>query len=149
MFTHEITDLLSRASFCPDGDGLRHCQNIIAALRGPDFTLDLREIVFMPAVSNQHDFLTVVRDNECWRAKPNEKLLKWYTTARIRFIVTPSYCGAVNHTPLTIGERELAHILLRHGTAHFQEHYDTACVAIRTLYNWDLLKEKPFNASHN
>ena len=112
----EIQELITRGM---DRDNPKAVQNILSALRGPDFYND--EPLSVSSVA-----------------------LKWFTTARIRAIVAPSYCGDVNPNPLGHMDLKTLKCWIHKRniiTQHFINHYYSAVSGIRSLYGYDLLTE--------
>lgn len=91
-------------------------QYILSSLRGPDRDINNKEI--------------------------DSHTLKWYTTARLRSIVTPHYVGDINFTPLSPVEIENRNKLLERADGHFVDHWNVAVLAVKTIYNYDLHKER-------
>lgn len=118
LFYSEVLELAERAN---SADNMRGLQGILGALRGPDMTLPLNDA-------------------------SGSLSLKWYTTARIRAVVTPSYQGDVNVTRLTASQIIRRDELLRRcSSPHFASHYREAAYAICNLYGYDLLSETSRN----
>lgn len=95
-------------------------QKIISALRGPD------------AIEG--------KDGE-----RETHALKQLTTARIRAIVVPGYYGDVRVAKLSPMEMKLRDVMLEYAPQHFQSHYREAVKAIKQIFNYDLIKEQPYD----
>jgi hypothetical protein len=167
MFLKDMEDLILRVKqkINPDKplfvfseeSGSQYLVDILSALRGPDFALfhrvDIdRAIAYGSEVmgGGTHGEAEI---DKCRRAKSlfgietyefTADHLKWLTTARIRYLVCPTYRGAVNPTRLSSKAMTLRDELLKVGSYHFRSHYQGAVTAIATIFDYDLWRELPY-----
>lgn len=137
-FDHNKEQFVKLLERCPYGT--RELQDIVAALRGPDFIYIFPDIA-APAKIEDSQAKLFIRQH---KNEANDTHLKWYTTARIRAVVCPYWVGAVNHRTLSDSEIQFRDELLAKLPSrfdHFRTHYRAAAEAIRKVFNIDLIRE--------
>jgi hypothetical protein len=117
-FIRDIINLIGLVNASGISNANEALQDILAALRGPDTVL---------------------------AAPTTNAMLKWLTTARIRAIVCPKYHGEVNFTVLTVEQCIRRDWLLATGSGHFNGHYYGACLAIESIFGYNLFNETKLN----